>query len=65
MPLRFYNTLTRRKQEFAPVQAGRATIYSCGPTVYRYVHIGNLRAFLTADLLRRALERRGYEVKQV
>jgi cysteinyl-tRNA synthetase len=65
MPLRFYNTLTRRKQEFAPVQAGRATIYSCGPTVYRYVHIGNLRAFLTADLLRRALERRGYDVKQV
>jgi cysteinyl-tRNA synthetase len=65
MPLRFYTTLTRKKQEFAPVQSGRATIYSCGPTVYRDVHIGNLRAFLTADLLRRVLEDQGYEVKQV
>jgi len=65
MPLRIYNTLTRQKEEFVPVQPGRATIYSCGPTVYRYVHIGNLRAFLTADLLCRALEGRGYEVKQV
>src|SRR3990172_12503104 len=65
MPLRIYNTLSRRKEEFVPVQPGRAAIYSCGPTVYRYVHIGNLRAFLTADLLRRALEGLGYEVTQV
>ena len=64
-PLRFYDTLTRTKQEFAPVAAGRATIYTCGPTVYRYAHIGNLRSYLMADWLRRLLEARGYKVKHV
>ena len=53
--LRLYNTLTRRKEPFAPVEPGRAGIYSCGPTVYRDVHIGNLRTYLMADWLRRLL----------
>ena len=63
--LRLYNTLTRRKEPFAPIQPGRAGIYSCGPTVYRDVHIGNLRTYLLADWLRRLLEARGYRVKHV
>jgi cysteinyl-tRNA synthetase len=63
--VRVYNTLTRRKEDFRPLQPGRATIYSCGPTVYRYVHVGNLRTFLFADLLCRALEYCRYEVRQV
>jgi cysteinyl-tRNA synthetase len=63
--VRVYNTLTRRKEDFRPLQPGRVSIYSCGPTVYRYVHIGNLRTFLFADLLCRVLEFCGYEVRQV
>jgi len=58
-----YNTLTRRKEPFVPLRAGEATIYSCGPTVYRDVHIGNLRTYLLADWLRRALEVDGVQVK--
>ena len=50
-PVRLYNTLTRRKEELAPLGAGGVKIYSCGPTVYRYVHVGNLRTFMFADLL--------------
>ena len=64
-PLRFYDTLSRTKQEFAPVAAGRVTIYTCGPTVYRYAHIGNLRSYLMADWLRRLLEATGYRVRHV
>ncbi len=64
-PLRVYNTLTRRKEDFVPVEPGRVKIYTCGPTVYRYAHIGNLRSYLMADWLRRLLEARGYRVKQV
>jgi cysteinyl-tRNA synthetase len=64
-PLRIYNTLTRRKEEFRPLEPGRAGVYSCGPTVYRYVHLGNLRTFLFADLLCRTLEYLGLEVRQV
>ncbi len=63
--LRLYNTLTRRKEEFRSLEPGRVGIYSCGPTVYRYVHVGNLRTFLFADLLCRSLEYLGYEVRQV
>ncbi|HYE77412.1 MAG TPA: class I tRNA ligase family protein, partial [bacterium] len=65
MALRFHNTLTRTKEPFAPLVPGQVSMYNCGPTVYDYVHIGNLRAFLFADLLRRYLEYRGYEVRQV
>src|SRR2546422_7796085 len=63
--IRLYNTFTRRKEELRPLDDGVVRIYSCGPTVYRYVHIGNLRTFLLSDLLRRALEFEGYEVTQV
>ena len=63
--LAFYNTLTRRRETFEPLQAGRAGIYSCGPTVYDYAHIGNWRAFVFYDLLRRTLRARGFEVEQV
>jgi cysteinyl-tRNA synthetase len=63
--LQLYNTLTRRKEPFAPLREGHAGIYSCGPTVYRDVHIGNLRTYLMADWLRRVLETSGLRVKHV
>jgi cysteinyl-tRNA synthetase len=59
------NTLTRAKEPVRPRTPGRVTMYTCGPTVYRYAHIGNLRTFLLADLLRRVLEAGGVEVRQV
>ena len=65
MPLTLYNTLTNRKEEFAPVEPGKVTMYNCGPTVYMYAHIGNFRSFMLADLLRRYLEYKGFEVDQV
>jgi cysteinyl-tRNA synthetase len=64
-PIRVYDTLSRSKQELDPVEPGRVTIYSCGPTVYRYAHIGNLRSYLMADWLRRLLETQGYTVRHV
>ena len=63
--LRFYDTLSRTKQDLAPVEAGRVKMYTCGPTVYRYAHIGNLRSYLMADWLRRLLEATGYHVTHV
>ena len=63
--MKVYNTYTRRKEEFAPVEAGRVRMYNCGPTVYNYATIGNFRAYVFADVLRRALEYFGYEVTQV
>ncbi|MEO7995157.1 MAG: cysteine--tRNA ligase [bacterium] len=63
--LQFQNTLTKRKEPFVPLVPGQVSIYNCGPTVYDYVHIGNLRAFLFADLLACYLEYRGFEVRQV
>jgi cysteinyl-tRNA synthetase len=65
MGLRLYNTLSRQLESFAPLQAGRVSLYTCGPTVYNYAHIGNFRTFLFEDLLRRWLEASGYEVFQV
>jgi cysteinyl-tRNA synthetase len=59
------NTLTRAKAPVRPGTPGLATMYTCGPTVYRYAHVGNLRTFLLADLVRRALEAGGVEVRQV
>ena len=56
MPLRLYNTLTRRMEEFRPADPSRVTFYSCGPTVYDDAHIGNFRSFLAADVLRRWIE---------
>jgi cysteinyl-tRNA synthetase len=63
--VRLYNTLTRQKEELRPLREGVVRIYSCGPTVYRYVHIGNLRTFMLPDLLRRCLEYLGYATEQV
>ncbi len=63
--LRIYNTATRHKEEFKPLEPGLVKMYSCGPTVYDFPHIGNLRTFLFSDLLVRVLERRGYEVHNV
>jgi cysteinyl-tRNA synthetase len=63
--IRFFNTLTRRKETFKPLEAGKVGLYTCGPTVYDYAHIGNFRAFLFEDLLKRWLEYRGYKVTHV
>ncbi|HEY0158605.1 MAG TPA: cysteine--tRNA ligase [Thermoanaerobaculia bacterium] len=63
--LKLFNTLSREKETFIPLQPGEARIYSCGPTVYNHPHIGNLRTFLWSDLLRRYLEYRGLRVTQV
>jgi cysteinyl-tRNA synthetase len=61
-PVYLYNTLTRRKDVFKPLNPPRVSIYSCGPTVYKDIHIGNLRSFVTTDWLRRILEYNGYDV---
>lgn len=63
--LRFYNTLTKKIEDFKPIKNKEVKIYSCGPTTYSYVHVGNLRAFLFYDVLRRYLKYRGFKVKQV
>lgn len=63
--MRFYNTLTRSKEEFEPIFPGKVGLYTCGPTVYDSVHIGNLRSYVFADTLRRVLERAGYEVRHI
>jgi|SRR6266850_589159 len=63
--VRLYNTFTRAKEELRPLREGVVRIYSCGPTVYRYVHVGNLRTFMLPDLLRRSLEYLGYTTEQV
>ncbi len=60
--MRFYNTLTRRKEELDPLEPGRVRIYTCGPTVYRRAHIGNMRSYLMVDWIRRALEQSGIRV---
>ena len=63
--LKLYNTLTRRVEPFVPIDPGIVKLYSCGPTVYRYIHIGNLRTFLMADWLRRTLAYHGLAVRHV
>ena len=63
--MKFYNTLNRMKEEFIPIEKGKVTLYTCGPTVYDFAHIGNLRAFLFEDILRRHLEFEGLEVLHV
>ena len=65
MGLSFYNTLTRRKEEFTSIEPGKVRMYSCGPTVYNYVHIGNLRSFVFFDVLKRTLKYLGNEVTNV
>src|SRR5580658_7646594 len=61
MPLRFYNTLTQQVQPFSPIHADAVRMYTCGPTVYDFAHIGNFRTFVFYDLLRRALRLNGYK----
>ena len=60
--MKLYNTLTQKKETFVPIEAGKVRMYSCGPTVYNYFHIGNARPFIVFDVLRRFLEYTGYEV---
>ncbi len=63
--MKIYNTLTRDKEEFTPIDKNEVRMYSCGPTVYNYAHIGNLRAYLFMDSLRRVLKYNGYKLKHV
>ena len=63
--IKLFNTLTRQKEEFKPIESGKVGMYTCGPTVYDYAHIGNFRAFVFEDLLKRWLQHRGFQVKHV
>src|SRR5688572_15794255 len=65
MALKLFNTLTRSVQDFQPLHGKKVGLYCCGPTVHNFAHIGNFRTFVCADLLRRYLEFRGYEVRHV
>lgn len=65
MAIRFYNTFTRELETFTSSEPGKVRLYTCGPTVYNYAHIGNLRAYMFEDLLQRHLESRGYAVHRV
>jgi len=60
-----YNTLTKKKEEFVPLETGKVGMYVCGPTVYDYAHIGNIKSYITSDLVRRHLEHLGYEVRMI
>ncbi|MBI2032832.1 MAG: arginine--tRNA ligase, partial [Candidatus Levybacteria bacterium] len=63
--MRIYNTLSRSVEEFVSLHEKQVYMYTCGPTVYDFMHIGNLRTFLLSDLLERALEFNGYSVKSI
>ena len=63
--LKLYNTLSRKKEAFKPLMKGQVGMYSCGPTVYNYAHIGNLRTYIFNDLLKRSLIYLEYKVKHV
>ena len=63
--MKLYNTLTRQKEEFVPVVEGRVGMYTCGPTVYHFAHIGNLRSYIMEDVLEKYLRFAGYDVKRV
>jgi len=65
LPLFLYNTLTRKKEKFKPIKSGQVGLYTCGPTVYNYAHIGNLRTYLFEDFLVRVLEYNDYKVKHI
>ena len=60
--MKIYNTMDRKVEEFVPIKEGKASMYCCGPTVYNYAHIGNLRTYIFEDILRRTLEENGYKV---
>ena len=63
--MRFYNSRSKKKEDFIPLHKGTVSMYHCGPTVYDYAHIGNLRAYIFSDILRRSLEFNDYKVTQV
>ena len=63
--IKIYNTLTREKEVFTPIEARKVRMYVCGPTVYNYIHIGNARSAIAFDTIRRYFEYRGYEVNYV
>lgn len=65
LPIHLHNTLTGKKELFTPITPGEVSMYHCGPTVYNYLHIGNLRAYVLADTLRRMFESNGYRIHQV
>ena len=65
MSTRFYNTKSRKKENFVPIQKGQVKLYTCGPTVYDAAHIGNFRTFIFEDLLKRYLLLKGYQVTHV
>src|SRR5688572_9237482 len=65
MALRLHNTLTNREEEFAPLEDNTVRMYTCGPTVYDYAHIGNYRTFVFQDILRRYLKYKGYQLRHV
>ncbi|RFU61377.1 cysteine--tRNA ligase [Peribacillus glennii] len=65
MAIKIYNTLTRKKEEFKPLEEGKVKMYVCGPTVYNYIHIGNARPAIVFDTVRRYFEYRGYDIKYV
>ena len=65
MALKIYNTLSRKKEIFKPIKKGLVGLYTCGPTVYSYQHIGNLRSYIFSDILKKVLTYNGYKVKQV
>src|SRR3989338_2771745 len=63
--IKIFNTLSRKKEDFKPLRRGQVGLYTCGPTVYNYAHIGNLRTYVFEDVLERALKYSGYKVKRV
>lgn len=65
MVIKLYNTLSRKKEEFKPIKQGEVGLYTCGPTVYNYAHIGNLRTYIFEDILKRVLIYNGYNVNHV
>lgn len=65
MAIKLYNTLTRQKETFVPLEENKVKMYVCGPTVYNYIHIGNARPAIVFDTVRRYLEFRGYDVEYV
>ncbi len=62
MSIKLFNTVTRRKEEFVPLEGNQVNFYVCGPTVYDYFHIGNARVFIIFDVIRRYMKFRGYDV---
>ena len=63
--INIYNTLTKKVDKFVPNEPGKVKMYTCGPTVYRFAHIGNLRSYLVEDILEKYLRYAGYDVKRV